>query len=110
MAPDEAETHSIAQVRQAEELLREGLAGADIDFMLTEDPALLFEDLASLETGACKVVDAQGGCTWLVRMRRPSRQVRWTGGRDEQGRQLHPGAVHSSSDCVVGLLQCSLKF
>ena len=32
-------------------MLREGLAGADIDFMLTEDPALLFEDLHSLQTG-----------------------------------------------------------
>jgi len=38
-------------VTRADAMLREGLAGADIDFMLTEDPALLFEDLPSLQTG-----------------------------------------------------------
>lgn len=41
-----------SQVAAANRMLREGLAGADIDFMLTEDPAMLFEDLSSLETGA----------------------------------------------------------
>ena len=41
-----------AQVSQADHMLREGLAGADINFMVTEDPAMLFEDLASLATGA----------------------------------------------------------
>ena len=40
-----------AQVAAANALLREALAGADIEAMLIEDPALLFEELQSLETG-----------------------------------------------------------
>jgi len=40
-----------AQVAAADALLREALAGADIEAMLIEDPALLFEELQSLETG-----------------------------------------------------------
>ena len=40
-----------AQVAAANALLREALAGADIEAMLVEDPALLFEELQSLETG-----------------------------------------------------------
>lgn len=40
-----------AQVIEADRMLREGLAGADIDFMLTEDPTLLFENLESLASG-----------------------------------------------------------
>lgn len=40
-----------AQVAEADRMLREGLAGADIDFMLTEDPTLLFENLESLASG-----------------------------------------------------------
>ena len=40
-----------AQVAAADALLREALAGADVEAMLIEDPALLFEELQSLETG-----------------------------------------------------------
>ena len=40
-----------AQVAAANSLLREALAGADIEGMLIEDPALLFEELRSLQAG-----------------------------------------------------------
>ena len=41
-----------AQVAAAETLLRTSLEGADIEAMLVEDPALLFENLDSLQAGA----------------------------------------------------------
>jgi hypothetical protein len=41
-----------AQVAAADALLRTGLEGADIESMLIEDPALLFEDFRSLQAGA----------------------------------------------------------
>ena len=41
-----------AKVAAADALLRTELEGADIEAMLIEDPALLFEDLHSLRSGA----------------------------------------------------------
>jgi len=40
-----------AQIAATDALLREALAGADIEAMLIEDPALLFEEMQSLQAG-----------------------------------------------------------
>ena len=39
------------QLEAAGALLRAGLRGADVDFLFTEDPAILFEEVGDLETG-----------------------------------------------------------
>lgn len=40
-----------AQLEASGALLRAGLRGADVDFLFTEDPAILFEELRDLEIG-----------------------------------------------------------
>ena len=56
---EQPEAEVLTQVAAANRMLREELEGADIDFMLTEDPGILFESLDSLEIGATITMCAQ---------------------------------------------------
>jgi hypothetical protein len=52
-----------AQLEAAGELLRERLRGADVDFLFTEDPLLLFEEVADLRIGIERLEELWPGLT-----------------------------------------------